>query len=88
MRNVFGLKIRWVLASSVDMLGTMNVVTGPGDPSIAQDLYRTAILREIALMRGEGVYVCMANVMARMPSYNQGILGGTLWVLALEGQLS
>jgi len=70
------------------MSEAMNVVTGPGDRSIAQDLYRTAILQEIVLMRREGVYVCMGNVMARMPSYNREILWGTLWCLALEGQLS
>lgn len=70
------------------MSRAMNVVTGPGDRSIAQDLYRTSILQELALMRREGVYVCMGNVMSRMPSYNREILWGTLWALALEGQLS
>ena len=70
------------------MSRAMNVVTGPGERSIAQDLYRTAILQEIALMRREEVYVCMGNVMSRMPDYNQEILWGMLWVFALEGQLS
>lgn len=77
-----------MLASFVDILEAMNVVTGPGDLTIAQDLYRTAILGELALMRREGVYVSMGNVMSRMPSYNQEILWGTLWALTLEGKLS
>lgn len=66
----------------------MNVVAGPGDLSIAQDLYRIAILREISLMRREGLYVSMGNVMSRMPEYNQKILWEVLWALALEGKLS
>jgi hypothetical protein len=65
-----------------------NIVTGRGDATIASDLYRSAILREVASMRHEGVYVCMANVMARMPTYHQEILWNTLWVLAHEGKLS
>jgi len=61
--------------------------TGTGDISIAQDLYRSAALAEIALMRREGVYICIGNILARMPKYNQQILNGTLWSLALEGKL-
>ena len=63
-------------------------VTGSGDRNVAQDLYRSAILREVTAMRREGVYVCMGNVMARMPTYHQDILWNTLWALALEGRLA
>lgn len=66
----------------------MNSLTGPGDLCVAQDLYRTAILGELWRMRRQGVYVSMDNIMARMPSYNQEILWGALWALALEGGLS
>ena len=66
----------------------MNIVTGPGDRSVAQDLYQSAALAEIALMRREGVYVCIGNVLARMPKCNQEILNNVLWALALEGRLS
>jgi hypothetical protein len=65
-----------------------NAVKGPGYAPIAQDLYRSAALREISIMRREGVYVCMGNVMARMATYNQEILWNTLWALAREGGLS
>lgn len=63
-------------------------MTGPGDPSIAQDLYRTAIFGEVALMWCKEVYVSMDNLMSRMPSYNQEILWIALWGLMLEGKLS
>jgi hypothetical protein len=66
----------------------MNSVTGSGDHRIAQDLYRSAALAEIARMRREGVYICIGNVIARMPAYNLEILNGTLWALAFEGKLS
>lgn len=65
-----------------------NVVTGRGDALIAQDLYRSAALREISIMRREGVYVCIGNVLARMPTYNQEMLSNTLWMLAREGKLA
>lgn len=65
-----------------------NVATGRGDAQIAQDLYRSAALREISIMRCEGVYVCIANVLARMPTYNQEMLSNTLWTLAREGKLA
>lgn len=66
----------------------MSIVIGLGDLRVAHDLYRTAVLREVERMRREGVYVCMGNVMSRMPDYNQEILCGTLWALAREGKLS
>jgi hypothetical protein len=66
----------------------MSVTTGPGDLRVAHDLYRSAILREVAIMRREGIYVCMANVTTRMPNHNQEILWEALWMLALEGELA
>ncbi len=66
----------------------MNTVTGSGDLRVAHDLYRSAVLREVAIMRRECVYVCMTNVMMRMPNYNQTILWNTLWTLAREGALT
>jgi hypothetical protein len=66
----------------------MTIVTGPGDRSIAQDLYQSAALAEIALMRREGVYVCIGNVLARMSKYNQAMLSSALWTLAFEGRLA
>lgn len=72
----------------MDRPGVMNSLTGPGDRCVAQDLYRTAILGELGHMRREGVYVSMDNIMARMLRYNQEILWGVLWALALEGGLS
>lgn len=67
---------------------TANIVNGIGCASIAQDLYRSAILQVVAELRREGVYVCMSNVIARMPSHNQDMLWNTLWVLAREGALA
>jgi hypothetical protein len=61
---------------------------GQGDPSVAADLYRSAVLSEVASMRREGVYVCFANIQTRMSAYNQEILWNTLWTLAREGRLS
>ena len=60
----------------------------PGDRGVAQDLYRSAALAEVARMRCEGVYVCIGNVLARMPECNQEMLSNTLWILAREGRLS
>jgi hypothetical protein len=54
----------------------------------SQDLYRSDVLREVAAMKREGVYVCMANVIKRMPTCHQDILWSTLWSLAREGRLS
>jgi len=54
----------------------------------SQDLYRSDVLREVAAMKREGVYVCMGNVIKRMPDCHQDILWGTLWALAREGKLS
>jgi hypothetical protein len=58
----------------------MTIVTGTGDKSVAQDLYRSAALAKIARMRHASVYVCIGNVLARMPR--------TLWSLAIEGRLA
>ena len=80
--------LRLKLASCVYYPEGMNIVTGHGDRSIAQDLYRSAALAEIARMRREGVYVCIGNALARMPTYNQEILNNTLWALACEGRLA
>ena len=66
----------------------MSIVTGLGDLNVAQDLYRSAALAEIARMRHEGVYICIGNVLARMPKYNQEMLSSTLWALAREGRLA
>jgi hypothetical protein len=66
----------------------MSIVTGSGNFRVARDLYEIAVLREVVVMRREGVYVCFANIMARMPSYNQQILWDLCWTMALEGKLS
>ena len=65
-----------------------NIRSGAGAANIAQDLYHSAALAEIAQMRREGVYVCIGNVLARMPKYNQEMLNTTLWAIAFEGGMS
>lgn len=64
-----------------------NIRTGHGDLNIAQDMYRSAVLAEVARMRQEGIYVCFSNILARMPAYNQDMLNNTLWAIAREGLL-
>lgn len=64
-----------------------NVITGNGHTGIALDLYYSAVLAEVAVMRREGVYVCFANIQARMSAYNQEILSNLLWSMARIGAL-
>ncbi len=61
----------------------MSTYFGIGDRTVAQDLYQTAARCEIVAMRKEGVYVCIGNILSRMPAYNQEILNRVLWSMAL-----
>jgi hypothetical protein len=62
-----------------------NVFSGVGELSVAQSLYETAILQECAVMRREGVYVCLANLQSRMPKFNPEVLSAAFWSLARTG---
>lgn len=66
---------------------TPNTFTGPGDRKVAFDLYCSAILQEATAMRRAGTYVCLSNILARLPSYNAQILTDAFWSLAIGGQL-
>ena len=60
---------------------------GKGDPSVAASLYESEVRRVASTLRREGVYVCHANIISRMPGYNSEILNDILWSLSLRGQL-
>lgn len=64
-----------------------NVLQGFGERSVAASLYETEVRRVAADLRREGVYVCHANIIARMSGYNQEILNNVLWSLSLGGHL-
>ena len=68
-------------------MSSSNTRSGHGHTGCAQSLYETAILQECAVMRREGVYVCLANIQIRMPNYNADILSDAFWNLAQHGQL-
>lgn len=69
------------------MTTTANIRSGHGDANVASDLYASAILSEIAIMRRQGAYVCLANLQKRLASYNQEMLSGTFFALCLSGEV-
>lgn len=76
-----------VTGTTVNTTATRTHFFGCGDIACAQSLYETAILQECAAMRRDGVYVCLANLQARMPSYTASILLDAFWNLARNGAL-
>jgi hypothetical protein len=75
------------MATQTQTTTTANTRIGHGDMTVATDLYRSAALFTIGSMRRSGEFVCIGNVLARMPEYNRDMLNDTLWSLAIEGAL-
>jgi hypothetical protein len=70
-----------------ETMSQVNVFQGHGNHNVAASLYASEALRVASSLRREGVYVCHANIIARMSNYNLEILNNVLWSLSIGGQL-